>query len=93
MRPPTLPRGFAGVATCLRTPELVEVDQDMPMGAMSLGMVLNPGMSSICSSQVVKDDEAGLVYLDTVMMSMERMVIGSTESSKGPTIEDMMDQL
>ena len=26
VRPPTLPHGFAGVATCLRTPELVEVD-------------------------------------------------------------------
>ena len=84
MRPPTLPHGFAGVATSLRTPELVEVDQDMPVGVMSLGMVLNPGTSSVCSNQVVKDDKAGLVYLDTVMTFMERMVIGSTDSSKRP---------
>ena len=61
VRPPTLPRGFAGVAACLRTPELVEVDRDTPEGVMSMGMVLHPGMLSICSSQVVKDDEVGLV--------------------------------
>ena len=93
VRPPTLPRCFAGVAACLRTPELVEVDQDMPVGTMSIGMVLNPSMLSICSSQVVKDDETGLVYLDTVTTSIGRMIIGSTESNEGPTIEDMTDQL
>ena len=32
VRPPTLPRGFAGVVACLKTPELVEVDQGMPAG-------------------------------------------------------------
>ena len=93
VRPLTLPHGFAGVATCLRTPELVEVDQDTSEGMMSMGMVLNPSMLSICSSRVVKDDEVGLVYLDTVTTSIGRMVIGSTESNKGPNIEDVMDQL
>ena len=71
----------------------MEVDRDMPVGAMSMGMVLNPGMLSICSSRVVKDDEMGLVYLDTVMTSIGRMVIGSMESNEGPTIEDVTDQL
>ena len=93
VRPPTLPHGFTGVAACLRTPELVEVDQNMPVSAMAMGMVLNPSMSSISSSQVVKDDETGLVYLDTVTMSIGRMVIGSMETREGPTIEDMTDQL
>ena len=93
VRPPTLPRGFAGVVACLKTPGLVEVDQGMPVGPMSIGMVSNPGLSSITSSQVVKDDTMGLVYLDTVMTSIGRMVLGSTESSEGPTIEDIMDQL
>ena len=65
----------------------------MPVGVMSIGMISNPGMSSICSSQVVKDDKTGLVYVDTVTMSMGRMVIGRTESNEGPTIEDVTDQL
>ena len=50
-------------------------------------------MSSVSSSQVVKDDKMGLVYLDTITMSIGRMVIGSTETREGPTIEDVTDQL
>ena len=92
VRLPTPPRGFAGVVACLKTPEVVEVDQGMPMGPISIGMVLNPSLLSISSSRVVKDDTMGLVYLDTVMTSIGRMVLGSTESSEGPTIEDITDQ-
>ena len=93
VRPPTPPCSFTGVAACLRTPELVEVDQNMPVSMMAMGMVLNPGMLSISSSQVVKDDETGLVYLDMIAASIGRMVIGSTETREGPTIEDVTDQL
>ena len=93
VRPPTLPCGFTGVDACLRTPELVGVDQNMPVSAMAMGMVLNPGMSSISSSWVVKDDKTGLVYLDMIAASIGRMVIGSTETREGPTIEDVTDQL
>ena len=93
VRLPTLPHGFARVVTFLRTPELVEVDRETPVGTMSIGMVLSPGLSSISSSWVVKDDTMGLVYLDTVMTSIGRMVLGSSEPSEGPTIEDITDQL
>ena len=65
----------------------------MPVSMMAMGMVSNPGMSSISSSWVVKDDETGLVYLDTIAASIGRMVIGSTETREGPTIEDMTGQL
>ena len=92
VRLPTLPHGFAGVVACLKTLELVEVDQGMPVGPISIGMVSNPGLSSISSSRVVKDDTTGLVYLDTVTTSIGRMVLGSMESSEGPTIEDITDQ-
>ena len=91
VRLPTPPHGFARVVTCLKTPELVEVDQGMPMGPISIGMVSNPGLSSVSSSRVVKDDTTGLVYLDTLTTSIGRMVLGSTESSEGQTIEDITD--
>ena len=93
VRPPTPPCSFAGVAACLRTPELVEVDQNTPVNAMAMGMVSNPGMLSISSSRVVKDNETGLVYLDTMTTSTGRMVIGSMETREGSTIEDVTDQL
>ena len=71
----------------------MEVDQNTPVSMMAMGIVSNPGMWSISSSWVVKDDETGIVYLDTVMTSIERMVIGSMETREGPTIEDVTDQL
>ena len=77
VRPPTPPHGFAGVTACLKTTKLVEVDWEMPVGTMSIGMVLSPGLSSISSSWVMKDDTMGLVYLDTVMTSVGRIILGS----------------
>ena len=65
----------------------------MPVSVMAMGMVSNPSMSSVSSSWVVKDDETGLVYLDMIATSIGRMVIGSTETREGPTIEDVTDQL
>ena len=62
------------------------------MGTMSIWMVSNPGLLSISSSQVVKDDTMGLVYLDTMTTSIGRMVLGSSEPSEGPVIEDITDQ-
>ena len=93
VRPPTLPCGFAGVTTCLRTPELVEVDRDTPASVVTMRIISDPSMLSICLSRVVRDDEKGLVYLHTVTTSIGWMVIGSTEAKEGPTIEDVMDQL
>ena len=93
VRPPTLPCGFAGVTACLKMLELVEVDWEMPVGTTSIGMVSSPGLLSISSSRVVKDDTTGLVYLDTVTTSIGRIVLGSLEPSEGPVIEDITDQL
>ena len=41
------PCGFAGVVACLRTPELVEVDWETPVGTMSIGMVSNPAFPAL----------------------------------------------
>ena len=54
------------------------------MGTMSVGMVLSPGLSSITSSWVVKDDTTGLVFLDTVLTSIGRIVLGGLEPSEAP---------
>ena len=71
----------------------MEVDQETPVGTMSIGMILSPGLLSISSSRVVKNNTTGLVYLDTVTTSIGRMVLGGLEPSEGPAIEDITDQL
>ena len=50
-------------------------------------------ISSISASRIVQDDSTRSVYLDTIAASMERIVIGSTETREGQTIEDVTDQL
>ena len=90
--PPTLPQGFARVMACLKTPEVVEVGWEMPMGTMSIGLVMTPSISSVSSSRVVKDDTTGLVYMDTVTTSTGRVVLSRSDSNEDPVIEDITDQ-
>ena len=46
----TLPHGFSGVMACLHAPELVEVELEAPVGIMPIGLLANPGISSLSSS-------------------------------------------
>ena len=84
-----------GVTACLKMLELMEVDQEAPMGTLSIGLVMTPGLSSMSSSHVVRDDTTGLTYVDTVTTSIRRIFLSSTDpnaSSTGPTIEDITGQ-
>ena len=57
---PTPLHGFSGVTACLHAPELIEVDLKVPVGAMPIGlMVAAPGISSVSSSYIVKDEITG----------------------------------
>ena len=93
-RPPTLPQGFAEVAACLKTPELVEVGEETPIGPMSIGLVATPSISSVSSTWVMKDDMTGLVYMDTVTTSVGRVVLGMDPAtpSDRPVIKEIMEQ-
>ena len=79
----------------LKMPELIEIDQEVPMGALSTGMVMMLGMSSISSSRIVTDDAMGLMYVDTVTTSIGRIILCRPNlhaTSMGPTIEDITGQ-
>ena len=80
--PPTLPQGFARVMACLKTPEVMEVGQEMPVGTMSIGLVMTPSISSVSSSHVVKDDTMGLVYMDTMTTSIGRVILGRSDPKR-----------
>ena len=80
---------------CLRMLEPVELDQEMPVGTLSMGLVTAPGITSLSSSCVVKDDATGLTYVDTVTTSIGRIILSRQDpqaSSTSPTIEDIMDR-
>ena len=79
------------VAACLKTPELVEIEQEPPVGALSIGLVTTPGLSSMSSSHVITDATTGLTYLDTVTTSVGRIILHKPDAgaSMGPIIEDV----
>ena len=84
-----------GVTACLKMPELMEIDHEVPMGTLSIGLLMTSGISSISSSHVVKDDATGLTYVDTVTNFVSRIVLSSPDlntSSTGLTIEDITSQ-
>ena len=92
--PPTLPCGFSGVAACLHAPELVEVELKAPAGIMPIGLLATPGISSVSSSHIVKDELMGLTYMDTITTSIGRVTIsgpGLEAFPTGPTIVDITD--
>ena len=92
--PPTLPCGFSGVTACLHTPELIEVDLEVPVGAMPIRLVATPGIPSVSSSCIVKDEITGITYMDTITTSIGRMTLSGPDPeacSTGPTIEDITD--
>ena len=65
------------------------------MGALLIGLVMMPGMSSISSSHIVTDDAMGLTYVETVTTSIGRIILLGPNlhtTSTGPTIEDITGQ-
>ena len=90
---PTLPGGFTRVIAYQKTPEVMEVGWETPMGSMFIGLVSTPGISSVSASHVVKDDMMGLVYMNAVTTSVGRVILGKSDLNEGPIIEDITDQL
>ena len=79
---------------CLHTPELVEVDLKAPVGVMPIGLLAMPGLSSVSSSCIVKDEIMGVTYMDTITTSIGRVTISCPALEAfptGPTKEDITD--
>ena len=82
------------VTACLKMPELIEIDQEAPVGVLSIGLVTMLGMPSVSSSCIVTDDAMGLTYLDTVTTFIGRIILcePDPDASTGPIIEDVTGQ-
>ena len=60
---------------------------------MSAVKRMTPRISRISASRIVWDNSTGCIYLDTLAAAIGRMVLGGSEPSEGPVIEDIADQL
>ena len=90
----TLSPSFLGVTECLRraqTPERVsEVSPDL----LTIGVMLAPGVATMSTSHIVKDEVTGITYMDMVTTSVGRVALCSPEQetpAQGSTIEDVTD--
>ena len=73
-------------------PELVEVDLEVPMGTMPIGLVTTPGISSMSASHIMRDEVTGVTYMDTITTSIGRVALSGPDweaSPTGSTIEDI----
>ena len=53
-----------------------------------------PGVATVCTSHLIRDEVTGATYLDTVTTSVGRVALSGPESeteTQGPIIEDMTD--
>ena len=69
----------------------MEIEQEPPVGTLSIGLVTMPGLSSMSSSHIITDATTGLTYLDTVTTSIGRIILCKLDAgtSMGPIIEDV----
>ena len=87
--------GFIDVTTCLRTQSSEEVLETPPIPVV-MGMMADPAMATMSTSQVVWDEATRATYLDTVTTSIGRVALGVPEDeviASGPKIEDVADLL
>ena len=92
VQPSTPPQGFADVTTHMRTPEPAQLGQGTSIDVSAVGrMTLR--ISSMSASRIVWDNSTGSIYLNTIAASIGRIILGSSELSEGPVIEDITDQL
>ena len=92
VQPTTLPCSFTGVTACLQTPELLEVASEVPLGTMSIGVVVTPRISTMSRSCIIRDEATGVTYMDTVTPSIGRVALSGPDSETsipGPTIKDV----
>ena len=70
------------------------MDLELPVGLMPMELVAAPGIASMSSSCIIKDELMGVISMDTVTTYIGRVTISSLGLEAfptSPTIEDITD--
>ena len=90
----TLTPGFLGVMACLRKDELLGGAHKVSPNPLTVRVMSTPGVATMSTSCIVKDEITGVTYMDTVTTSVGRVALSGPEqetSAQGPKIEDITD--
>ena len=86
--------GFLGVMACLRRDESLEGAHEVSPNLVAVGVMSAPGVATMSTSHIVKDEVTWVTYMDTVTTLVGRVVLSGPEQEtpvQGPKIEDITD--
>ena len=84
---------FLGVVACLRSQSPEEVHK-ASLDPLAVGVMSAPGVATMCTSCIFRDEVTGSTYLDTVTTLVGRVTLSGPEQdnlAQGPMIEDVKD--
>ena len=90
----TPPSSFLGVTACLRRYQSLEGDHKVPPDPLVVGVMSAPGVATMSTSHIVKDEVMGVTYMDMVTTLVGRVALSGPEqetSAQGPKIQDITD--
>ena len=87
-------RSFLGVMACLRRDQSPERMHKAFPNPLVVGVMSVPGVVTMSTSHIVKDEVTGVTYMDMVTTSVGRVALSGPVQetpSQGPKIEDITD--
>ena len=83
-----------GVTACLRRDPSLEEAHKVPLNPMAVGVISTPGVMTMSTSHIMKDEVTVITYMDIVTTLVGRVALSGPEqetSAQGPMIEDVTD--
>ena len=80
----TPPSGFLGMIACLRRYHLPEGAHKVPPDPLVVGVMSAPGVATMSTSHLVKDEVTGVTYMDMVTTSVGRVALNRKPWPRGP---------
>ena len=85
---------FLGVMVCLRIDQSPEGAHKVSLNPLMVGVMSAPGVVTMSTSHIMKDEVTGITYMDMATTSVGRVALSGPEQetlAQGPKIEDITD--
>ena len=90
----TLTPSFLGMMVCLSRDPPSEEAHEVSPNPLAVGVMSPPGVVTMSTSCIMKDEVTGITYMDMVTTSVGRVPLSGPEQetpAQGPKIEDITD--
>ena len=79
---------------CLRRDESLEGAHEVSLNPVVVGVMSAPGVTTMSTSCIVKDEVTGITYMDMITTLVGRVAVSGLKQEtpdQGPKIEDVTD--